>query len=170
MEFFSPSQKNADFQRVFFPFPVDKPVDNVENSCRTHFRYVFMFYFMLTIIKCRNHIYFLVSAQESIKESGIGEAFMTRCRAPNAPSPMYLSRAHRRRCLCGCTATGGRKSEHLRREVAKQHLLTTGGDSKGGVFVKSPLWLTSLVPFLFSDKKGTYIPLIIEKAPPNGGA
>ena len=43
-------------------------------------------------VSCYSH--FLVSAQESDKESGIGKALMPRSRATNAPSPMYLSRAH----------------------------------------------------------------------------
>jgi len=38
---------------------------------------------------------FLSPNKKVTKEVGIGEAFMTRCRAPNAPSPMYLSRANR---------------------------------------------------------------------------
>ena len=56
---------------------------------------------------------------------------MTRSRAPNAPSPMYLTRTHRRRC--------------------------GGGFQRGRDLLVAPLWLSSLVTFLFSDKKVTYI-------------
>ena len=37
------------------------------------------------------------SGKKGTKEAGIGEALVSRSRAPNAPSPMYLSRAQRRK-------------------------------------------------------------------------
>ena len=40
------------------------------------------------------YVTFLFPNKKVTKEIVIGEALMPRCRATNAPSPMYLSRAH----------------------------------------------------------------------------
>ena len=67
----------------------------------------------------------------------------------------------------GCSVTGGRKSEHLRREEAKSSDLTAGGEvlRRGRLCKKPPPKLISLVTFLFSDKKVTDLVFLTKRKP-----
>ena len=80
--------------------------------------------------------------------------------SPPKPKEILFSPS-RRKCSdlrppVGVQQGGRAEVGTLPRQIVKTLFLSgLGGDSKGGGFVKSPLWLSSLVTFLFNDKKVT---------------
>ena len=90
--------------------------------------------FKLQFIAPMIDVTFLYSNKKVTKEVVIGEAFVSRCRAPNAPSPMYPTSAHLEIAqqlndvtapLCGLTDGGGFAL------AALPILFSTSGDAAG---------------------------------------
>ena len=62
-----------------------------------NFTYVMTKHILPDLLAGLQRIFLSCSGKKGAKEAGIGEALVSRSRAPNAPSPMYLSRAQRRK-------------------------------------------------------------------------
>ena len=78
---------------------------------------------------------FLFRQERCPKEAAIGEALMPRCRATNAPSPMYPTRAQRKNCITLSRRDGTSSQSCSWRRLRSRRpavLVSTAGNGAGG--------------------------------------